>query len=56
MVPEQVRHAVYVLHFTKLIKQTLPVTNTYNTNMSFAANFVEKRTLNHKFRQADPVS
>jgi len=45
MFPEQVRHAVYVLHFTKLITQTLPVANTYYINRSFAATFVKKTHL-----------
>jgi hypothetical protein len=56
MVPELVRHAVYVLDFTKLITQTLPVTNTYDKNRSFAAKFVKTHTLSHKFRQAGLVS
>ena len=56
MFPEQVRDAVHVLDFTKLITQTLLVTNMYDKNRSFAAKFVKKRTLSHKFRQADPVS
>ena len=56
MVPEQVRHAVYILDFRKLITQVLPVTITYDKNRFFAAKFVKKRTLNHKFRQASPVS
>ena len=55
MVPELVWHAVYILDFTKLITQTLPVTNTYNKNWSFAAKFVRKRTLRHKLRQAGHV-
>jgi hypothetical protein len=50
MFPEQVRHAVYVLHFRKLITQTLSVTNTYYINRSFAATFVKKHTFSHKFR------
>ena len=50
MVPEQVRHAVYVLDFKKLIMQT------YEKNRSFAAKSVKKRTLSHKFQQAGPVS
>ena len=55
MVSELVRPAVYILDFTKLITQTLPVTNTYNKNWSFAAKFVRKRTLRHKLRQEGPV-
>jgi hypothetical protein len=56
MVPELVRHAVYVLYFIKLITQTLPVTDTYDKNRSFAAKFVKTHTLTNKFRQAGLVS
>jgi len=46
----------YVVYFTKLITQNLPVTNTYDKNWSFVATFMKKCTLVHKFRQAGPVS
>jgi len=57
MVAELVQHAVYALHFTKLIMpQTLRVTNTRDKNRSFDSTFVKKRTLRHKLWEAGPVS